>query len=118
MPLPRPIWLSPSHPPLWRKAPKAVDEDPYKISLEVLRAKHRRVRMTGLCEPIHHQVSMWENTFNGDFSPNTGMSAIVLVDASVGNKSRRTQISERMRKLQELVPNMDKGDGAQSAEEK
>ncbi|CAL5332879.1 unnamed protein product [Camellia sinensis] len=46
--------------------------------------------MMGLYEPIHHQVSMWENTFNGDFSPNKGAPAIVQGDASVGNKSEYT----------------------------
>ncbi|CAL5321713.1 unnamed protein product [Camellia sinensis] len=35
--------LSPPHPPPWRKAPKAVDEDLYRISPELLLAKHRRL---------------------------------------------------------------------------
>ncbi|KAI8005302.1 hypothetical protein LOK49_LG08G01330 [Camellia lanceoleosa] len=40
LPPPRPVLISPPHPPPWRKAPKAVDEDLYRISPELL---HRRV---------------------------------------------------------------------------
>ncbi|KAI8002388.1 Phospholipid-transporting ATPase 3 [Camellia lanceoleosa] len=50
LPPPRPIWLSPPHPPPRREAPKAVDEDLYRILPELLLAKHRRVYRTGLTE--------------------------------------------------------------------
>ncbi|CAL5351027.1 unnamed protein product [Camellia sinensis] len=36
--------LSPSHPPPRRKAPKAVDEDLYRILPELLLAKHQRIK--------------------------------------------------------------------------
>ncbi|GMP76086.1 hypothetical protein CsSME_00032909 [Camellia sinensis var. sinensis] len=45
LPPPRPVLLSPPHPPPRRKAPKAVNEDLYRFSPELLRAKHRRVSL-------------------------------------------------------------------------
>ncbi|XP_028101698.1 uncharacterized protein LOC114301008, partial [Camellia sinensis] len=43
LPRPRPVLFSPPHPLPRRKAPIAVDKDLYRISLELLLAKHRRV---------------------------------------------------------------------------
>ncbi|XP_028086592.1 uncharacterized protein LOC114287446 isoform X3 [Camellia sinensis] len=45
LPPPRPVLLSPPHPPPRRKALKAVNEDLYRFSPELLRAKHRRVSL-------------------------------------------------------------------------
>ncbi|KAK3025677.1 hypothetical protein RJ639_042017 [Escallonia herrerae] len=36
-------------------------------------------RRMGIYDPLH-QISMWEDTFEGDISPNIGMSSIVQVD--------------------------------------
>ncbi|KAA8522529.1 hypothetical protein F0562_013110 [Nyssa sinensis] len=43
----------------------------------------------GMYEPLH-QISMWEDTFNGDISPNTGASTVVQVDIRPDNKSKYT----------------------------
>ncbi|THG17144.1 hypothetical protein TEA_008627 [Camellia sinensis var. sinensis] len=65
---PSPVSLSPPPPPLPpRKTPKAVDEDLYKISPELLRAKHRRVSISAACSdpayimPIGYEIGEYWN---------------------------------------------------------
>ncbi|KAG6714912.1 hypothetical protein I3842_05G224900 [Carya illinoinensis] len=43
-------------------------------------------RKMGIYDPFQ-QVSMWEDAFKGDISPNTGASTILQVDAGLPNKS-------------------------------
>lgn len=42
-------------------------------------------RRMGIYDPLH-QISMWEDMFGGDISPNTGTSAILQADARLVNK--------------------------------
>lgn len=45
----------------------------------------------GIYDPFQ-QVSMWEDAFKGDISPNTGASTILQVDAGLPNKVTIHQI--------------------------
>ncbi|KAM7514621.1 hypothetical protein LguiA_004204 [Lonicera macranthoides] len=46
-------------------------------------------RRMGIYDPIH-QISMWDDAFVGDISPNTGISTILQVDPMLDNKPEFT----------------------------
>ncbi|KAA8538019.1 hypothetical protein F0562_027401 [Nyssa sinensis] len=51
-------------------------------------------RRMGICDPLN-QISMWEDTFKGDVSPNTGASTVVQVDSRLDNKAERRLAQNR-----------------------
>lgn len=48
-------------------------------------------RRMGIYDPFQ-QISMWEDTFKGDSSPNKGVSTILQVDARMDNKVKIHEI--------------------------
>ncbi|XAR62207.1 hypothetical protein NMG60_11016875 [Bertholletia excelsa] len=46
----------------------------------------------GLYEPIL-EIGMWENAFQGEFSPNTSASTIIQVDSRLGNNANKSEFA-------------------------
>uniref|UniRef100_A0A5B7A2Q9 Putative transcription factor TGA4 n=1 Tax=Davidia involucrata TaxID=16924 RepID=A0A5B7A2Q9_DAVIN len=51
-------------------------------------------RSMGIYDPLN-QISMWEDSFKGDISPNTGASTVVQVDTRLDNKVQRRLAQNR-----------------------
>ena len=48
-------------------------------------------RQMGIYDSLHH-ISMWEDAFKGDISPNTDVSVISQVDAMLKNKVKMDHV--------------------------